>query len=176
MIVTPSYFHNSYLGMLRQLGPGPHPQPPGTGHMSEEAAAFLYHAKGELTVRGCFLGTTFRYISALAALSPFSNFSRSSGAQTNTWICNPGGLQVPHNQEIMLPMFLMENSQEVSSLDIRHTLKAYVDATAGFRKSDHLFIIPKRAQKGLKASSRVQRLIVGEDRPLGLQIKRLACA
>lgn len=73
-------------------------------------------------------------------------------------------------------MFLMENSQEVSSLDIRHTLKAYVDATAGFRKSDHLFIIPKRAQKGLKASSRVQRLIVSEDRPLGLQIKRFACA
>lgn len=50
-------------------------------------------------------------------------------------------------QEIILPMFLLENFQEPNPLDVGHSIKDNVDATAVLRKSDHLFIIPNGAQK-----------------------------
>lgn len=52
-------------------------------------------------------------------------------------------------------MFYPESSQDPSPLDVGQSLKAYVDATAEFRKSAKLFIISNGAWKGLRASSRV---------------------
>lgn len=40
-------------------------------------------------------------------------------------------------QEITLPLFLPENSQNRNPLNMGYSLKAYVDATAELRKSDH---------------------------------------
>ena len=58
------------------------------------------------------------------------------------------------NQEIVLPTFHSSEGSMVHPLDVGKILKQYLEATASFRKSDHLFVSFHGKNKGMRASSR----------------------
>ena len=58
------------------------------------------------------------------------------------------------NQEIVLPIFRSSEGSDVHPLDVGNVLKQYLEATAPFRQSDHLFVSFHGKNKGMRASSR----------------------
>lgn len=95
-------------------------------------------------------------ISSLGCKEPFLTFFPDRVVLIPMLGSNPKVTSVFHeNQEIVLPIFRTTEDSSIHPLDVGEVLRQYLEVTASFRRSDHLFVYFQGKNKGLRASSRV---------------------
>lgn len=94
-------------------------------------------------------------IGSLGCKEPFLTFFPDRVVLIPMLGSNPKVTTIFHeNQEIVLPTFRSTEDSNVHPLDVGEILKQYLEATASFRQSDHLFVLFHGKNKGSRASSR----------------------
>ncbi|KAM5132244.1 basement membrane-specific heparan sulfate proteoglycan core protein [Mantella aurantiaca] len=114
----------------------------------------------KLTLKAAFLlaisaATRVSEMTALGAKEPFTTFFEDKVVLVPVKGFLPKVVSRFHlKREITLPRLRTSEGSSADNLDVGTTLQEYLEATASFRRSERLFVLPAGANKGKTASSR----------------------